>query len=369
MNRLAIVGTHPGTRAEAPFDDLSYDIWVFNEAPQQEHWCKRWTAVFQLHKRAVYESTNNFVNKGHWDWLQQDHGTTKTIWMQEADERVPNSCRYPMDEIRMSIGAARFGQFTSTVTMAIALGLYLGYETIELWGVDLSSNTEYAYQQPGFLFWSGVAAGIIGDGYKLHCGLQHFSNRLYGYEGETQIAPEFYAARVAELEAATNGGAWKLEKLRERINDAITDYKPEEYSKMVVEAQELALAHGENSGALQEARAYLNRADIADPISRQQFERRGATGQQEGDKLRTVMDKESGRVEYVFNAWRVTRAPAATQQLRMFTKNLIDLAYNYGGNLGVFNESARYMQEYDTRVQAAGGERTLIALGVENGSN
>ena len=81
------------------------------------------------------------------------------------------------------------------------------------------------------------------------------------------------------------------------------------------------------------------------------------------------MDMEKGRVEYVFNAWKGTRAPEAARQLRMFSKNLIDLAYNVGGNLGVYHENARNMAEYDARVQAAGGERTLIALGVENGSN
>jgi len=35
-NRVAIVGSHPETRNQAPWDDLSFDIWVFNEAPGLE---------------------------------------------------------------------------------------------------------------------------------------------------------------------------------------------------------------------------------------------------------------------------------------------------------------------------------------------
>jgi len=241
--------------------------------------------------------------------------------------------------------------FTSTVSMALALALHLGYETIELWGVDLGSNTEYAYQQPGFVYWAGVARGMIGDGFQMHCGEQHFSNRIYGYEGETQIPAAFYASRVAEFEPKVKGAEWELTKLRERIGDAITDHKPQEFAELIVKAQNLALEYGENKGAYQEAQAYHARALLADPISRQQFERRGATGQMEGDKLRTAMDKESGRVEYVFNAWKATHAPQAAQQLRMFSKNLIDLAYNVGAGL-VCNNSIPKLIAADRRVDA-----------------
>ena len=82
MNKLAIVGTHPNTRANAPYDDQNFDIWVFNEAPQfypgahpkdaDKDWCLRWTGCFQLHEPEVYMSPNNFVDKTHWQWLQQN---------------------------------------------------------------------------------------------------------------------------------------------------------------------------------------------------------------------------------------------------------------------------------------------------------
>ena len=360
MKRLAIVGTHPKTRDQGPFDNLDYDIWVFNEAPQAE-WCKRWTACFQLHKPEIYTSPNNMVDTTHWNWLQQDHGIDKTIYLQEMDTRIPNGMRFPLDEIKQSIPSAQYGQFTSTVSMALALGLYMGYETIELWGVDLSSNTEYAYQQMGFVFWVGVASAMLGDKFKLHCGLQHFSTRLYGYDGDTQIDRNYFSDRVEFFRGELKRYDWEFAKLKTRLTEALDKAQSDKFMDLIVEAQEIAMNVGEAQGSLQEAMNYANRDD---PISRQQFERRGAIAQAEAQKNQTLMDHTHGEMTYVFNAWMRTMNPQALSQLKMFYINMLNHAVITGGNLGVMHESARYMNEYDQRVQAAGGERTLKALGV-----
>ena len=63
---LAIVGSHPDTRENAPFDNPEYDIWLFNEAPMKPEVYKRWTSVLQIHKENVYSSGTNWVNEDHW---------------------------------------------------------------------------------------------------------------------------------------------------------------------------------------------------------------------------------------------------------------------------------------------------------------
>ena len=88
MKTLAIVGSHPATRDNAPWDNHSIDIWVFNEAAR-EAWVKRWDAVFQLHKPTIYRNPNNRTDPKHWEWLQQVHG--KPIYMQAHDPMVPDS--------------------------------------------------------------------------------------------------------------------------------------------------------------------------------------------------------------------------------------------------------------------------------------
>jgi hypothetical protein len=361
MNKkLCICGTHPATRENAPFDNLEYDIWVFNEAPQAVDWCKRWTHVFQMHKREVYESPKNFVNETHWQWLQEDHGD-KVIWMQEVDERVPNSKRMPMDEMLANFPAANMGMFTSTAAMAMALGLYLGYEEIQVYGVDLGSNTEYTYQQPGWIYWVGVGKALLGDKLVLNSGLHHFHHRLYGYNGETQIEREFFQSRAEIHEAARHNAEKKFRKVKDRLDNTLIDSKFEDFPRMYLEMMNSAVDLGIYSGALQEAKTYGERPD---PIPRQQFERRGATAQRDAGLNSNLMEKEGGKVEYVFNAWKSTGSIEALQQIRVFISQSLKYAHMVGGNTGVMNENLLYLQEYDKRIEAAGGERTLQALGV-----
>jgi hypothetical protein len=362
MQKLAIVGTHPATRDNAPFGDESFDIWVFNEAPQAD-WCKRWTACFQMHAPEVYESRNNFVHKGHWEWLQEDHGADKVVWMQDVDARVPNSRRFPMDELPAEWHPTGVKWFTSTAPMCLALALHLGYEYIEVYGVELSSNTEYSYQLPCWLYWVGVARGVIGNNLVLKSGQEHFDARLYGYNGEIQIDKDYFLQRMATFEAQKKTLQSRMDKIRDRIIACTLDNKYDKFPDLITEAQNVAIDLGESAGALQEAEQFATRLD---PIPRQQYERRAAQAQEDGDKQRSLMDKEFGKVEYVFNAWKLTSNYEALKQLRMFYGQLLEFAFKVGGNLGVMKENTHYAIEYDSRVSAAGGQRTLTALGVNN---
>lgn len=361
MKKLAIVGTHPATRDQAPFDDPEVDIWVFNEAPQAD-WCTRWDACFQLHKPEVYTSRNNFVRADHWDWLQKDHGE-RVIWMQDADPRVPNSRSLPIDEIMAILPGAEFRWFSSSVAYAIALALFQGYEEIMLVGVDMNSNTEYGYQLPNFQFWVGVALGM-GIGISLLSNREYFSSPMYGYEGEVQLGQDFFAARVELLESSWKKAESELKRAKDRLSDCVLDRKYAKFSNLVVKYQETAIAAGEVSGALAEAQRFAGRDD---PITRQEFERRMATAQQEGEEKRALMYHAVGKVEYVFNVWQQTGNAEALRQVRMFLGEHGQHAFDTGGRLGIHHENLYYMQSVDARITAAGGQKTLEALGVSNG--
>lgn len=122
MKKLAIVGSHPATRENAPYDDDEFEIWLFNEAPQKPEVYRRWDQSFQMHKPEVYATHDNWVNKEHWNWLQQDHGD-KTIWMMERDERVPNSKRYPLEDV---LKLVPYHYLRSTPALALALAVTSG---------------------------------------------------------------------------------------------------------------------------------------------------------------------------------------------------------------------------------------------------
>jgi hypothetical protein len=358
MKKLAIVGSYPETRGQAPWDDLGYEIWVFNEAAQQE-WCERWNAVIQLHQEAVYTSPNNYVNKGHWAWLQEDHGDGKVIWMQEADERVPNAKRYPLDEIADLVPGAGNRWFESSAAYALALALYLGYEEVALFGLDMHSNTEYGYQLRNYQYWVGVltGAGVRVDN---QCNFAYFAGKLYGYEGEVQIARERFAERAVELDGLWQAAEVELQKAKKHVEWLIEANKYAKLPDAAADYQMKALAAGELAGALAEAQKYAGRED---PITRQEFETRHATAQQEGEGFRAKMYFAAGQSDYVWNAWKVLQNREAAKQLLMFVGQQGQHAYDTGARLGIWRENFTYMTEIDDLITAAGGMRSVKALG------
>jgi hypothetical protein len=195
--KLAIVGTEEHTRHLAPFDNPEYDIWVFNEAANAE-WCKRWDACFQLHK--TYKS-KNLKDPKHWEWLQQAHG--KPIYMHEVNPLVSDSVKYPLEEIRNSLNYKN--NFRMTLAYAIALAIYLDYESIDIWGVELENSAEYRSQQNNFAFWVGYAEGN-GIPINLHCCEGMFDKPLYAYEDymeEEQIQKYVVGLEIQIEEAKT----------------------------------------------------------------------------------------------------------------------------------------------------------------------
>ncbi len=332
---LAIVGSHPATRENAPFDDPRFEIWLFNEAPLKTEVYHRWDAVLQLHRPEVYTSLENWVNKGYWGWLQQDHGPDKRIFMIDVDPRVPNSVRYPLEGV---LGLVPYHYLRSSPAEALALAIYLGYQEIWLYGSELTSNTEYTYQAVNYAFWIGYAHGL-GIDLHLECWQSEFFQPLYGFEGEAQIEKDFYEERFREHEQTWKLNQSTLDRLKALLDQAMLDAKFDKVGDLVSQIELAAQVAGENAGAMAEAARYLNRSDM-------------------------IRWHAGGKVEYVWNVWRQTGSIQALAQLRKFTAEKFKLAYEMGEQLGRFNENMRYLVKYDEGVTAMGGVRALVQMGV-----
>jgi hypothetical protein len=355
MRKLAIVGSHPDTRQNAPYEDPEYEIWLFNEAAQKPEIYRRWDAIFQLHKPEVYTSLNNWVNKDHWAWLQSDHGADKRIWMQEYDERVPNSVKYPLEEV---LKLVPYHYLRSTPAEALALAIYLGYKDISLYGSDLTSNTEYHYQAINMAFWIGFAHGY-GVDFHLECWKSEFWQPIYGYEGEAQIDREYFEKRLADAMTIYRINELTMRKTQSRMEDAMLKNEYQKVGEISLQLEETARATGEAFGVKSEAERYIAKVD---PISRQEFERVSAKAQKDGPNAEKRMNHAGGKAEYVWNIWLSYGKIEALNQLRAFLKEKTDAAFEYGRLLGVFRENATYMHEYDDRVTALGGKRALHHL-------
>ena len=355
LRSLAIVGSHPDTRENAPFDDPNFEIWLYNEAPQKPEIYSRWDAALQIHLPEVYSATHNWVNEDHWNWLQLDHGNRR-IFMQDVDHRVPNSVKYPLDEI---LAMHKRKYLRSSPAMALALAIYLGYKHIALYGNELSSNTEYSYQAPNYAYWCGFADGR-GVRLDIECWDSEFKKPIYGYEGELQIPQKHFADIAEGYEHHLKRKGTYRDRITDKLADAMLDHKYERVGELILNLEIVNINMGEVAGALQEASRY---AEKVDPISRQEFERRSAQAQLDGEMNQTDMDRNGGICEYIWNIWKDTGRADVLNQLRVFLKKRNDFAFQVGKHLGIFRENLQYQQEYDERVQAAGGIRAVVYEG------
>ncbi len=354
MQKLAIVGSHPNTRDNAPWGDPAFDIWVFNEAGQTE-WCKRWDACFQMHKPDVYTSSANRMNADHWPWMQQDH-PGKRIFMQAADERVPACVVYPLAN---AIALTGEQYFTSSFAYALALASLHDYEYIEIYGSDLTSNTEYSYQADCFRHWVGFLRGR-GVTVKMLCWPTAFIAPLYGYEGEIQLGEQYYRERAT---SHNNGWLSADKHLRLMLKSIDAHFEKKEWLKVrdsVLRYQEAALECGEKSGAMSEAERYAAYGDRQ--IYRQEYEYHEALGQREGERTKILMYHQGGMVEYVWNIVSQSGHPQAVKQLRDFILQMGRYAYDTGAMHGVYAENRNYRLLFDDLVQAAGGKKAIEAI-------
>ena len=202
MKTVAIVGSHPRTRNRAPFADKSIDIWVFNSAPTSD-WCMRCTAVFEMHGPEEYTSPM-VENSQYWAWMQKQ--TNVPVYMRQFDPRIPRSESFPLAEVvekylsKFTRGGEAIQYFTSSPCYALALAILQGYERIELWGIEMETNTEYLYQRDGLGLWIGIA---LAHGIEVVLPEQSFifSSPRYGYDDrqEVSITREDFEERAKAL--------------------------------------------------------------------------------------------------------------------------------------------------------------------------
>ena len=291
---IAIVGFAPTTREIAPYDDPDVEIWALNEAYLQD-WLIRWDRWFQIHKPWSYMRPENRNDPNHWLWLQnksdsclecrgtgtsllnkdkecsQCEGTgvyipkRRTDWefpiyMQDEDPEVPNSERFPLEEIiKMFLptvvrGAGIISEyFTSSYAYMCSFALYL-WKTgefgdvplrIETYGFEMSTETEYHYQKGSTEFWMGYA-NALGVDIWIPEACKLLDGQKYGYEVTQMINRqelEFRKRQLDQIEqerlAALNTVSGKRQGKEEELQKA---------QKRLFAAQQRLNANPDNAG-------------------------------------------------------------------------------------------------------------------------
>ena len=208
--KVALVGFAAGTKALAPYDDPTWEIWGLNQLYRHVPRADRW---FDMH---VNFDKENVEGTDHLGWLAK---CPIPIYMVARHPEFPHSIRYPVEHMITKYG----DYFTSTISFMLALAIEEGFQEIALYGIDLVVGTEYGYEKPCADFWMGIA---IGKGIKITlptgsalCAQTH----RYGYQTEPNYGPLRiieWDARLRHLQQQVTETKMKLANLDGALQEA-----------------------------------------------------------------------------------------------------------------------------------------------------
>lgn len=368
---VVILGSHPRTRAEFDFTRTDCDLWVFNEALSNNTF-SRAEAVFQMHEEAIWRNPANRNDPKHYDWLKAPK--TAAVYMQDEYPDIPNSVRFPLEEISQRF---QIRYFTSSVAYAIALACYMDYKRIEIYGVEMETNTEYQYQRDGVTLWVGVALGL---GIEVDAHMTIFDQPLYGYEGEVVMKYEVITDRIAELspqvDAANTEYMAAVVNVQQAIDAFAKDAGKENEDRLfaVVGRQvELGTQLGHLDGAKQENERYQKKADTMRAasgeflFSRQEFESAAAKLKEVAEKTNTEFISVGTTLQHIHdNLKRAAKnSPKHKRLLAAFLQH-VQKYLQTNNKLSVYQgaagENFRYMAYLDKHIRAAGGTKSEAVL-------
>lgn len=191
---IAVVGSHPGTRMDAPYGDPSWRIWACSPGNSPFGIDKGSSALprvdehFELHA-PIEHPTRPYA---YLRWLSE---RPQKVWMRDARAMAsgmfPNAVPYPEKELygtdvlgkslemvapgraveairAYPVGNGLFNPwaFTSSVAYMLAKAVVdcerEKIPAIGLWGILQSSENEYAYQRQGtqYFLWEAARRGI-----------------------------------------------------------------------------------------------------------------------------------------------------------------------------------------------------------------
>jgi len=194
------------------------EIWTMNHhwfldlrKPEAERDLPRVDRLFEMHTPEWFTRKETPDSQEYRRWLGQEHEGL-TIYMQQEMDEFPSCVPYPREEVRADLfkhlwrGDQNPEYYTSSVGLMLALAIHMGVKRIEMYGVEMASDTEYADQAPAVEFMMGIANGR-GIDIVVHPASRLFNVAVYGYEG----VPHLQRPRLETLRA-------HYEKLREQAH-------------------------------------------------------------------------------------------------------------------------------------------------------
>lgn len=150
--KVAVVGLAQSSRHLVPWNDPEWEVWGL-AWDSERYRCSR---VFEMHDRktldGIYPDLPAYLEKV---------SCCGKVYTQETMEELPNGVVFPFDEVARVCGA----YWESSIGYAVSLAITEGAEEIAIYGVNMRSDEEYAYQRPNLEYLIGLARG---KGIKVH---------------------------------------------------------------------------------------------------------------------------------------------------------------------------------------------------------
>jgi hypothetical protein len=147
---VCIVGYAQETRDLANSQPDDVELWGMNV---NHKFMKRWDRWFQLHP-PVWKG-HPFYGRSleHVEFLKT---CDVPLFMRYPNPEFPTAVEYPLEDVRTSLGRP---YITSTAANMIGLAIHEEVDEIRLFGVNMSSNSEYVDQRPCVEWMLGLAEG------------------------------------------------------------------------------------------------------------------------------------------------------------------------------------------------------------------
>lgn len=184
MRKIAILGTAPASRAVAPLDDTSWDIWVCS--PGNMNQVRRATVWFEIHSLVEMQAEENRPwSVSYLNWLKAQQFP---VYMQEPNDWVPQAAIFPYKKLVAHFGTRNW--FTSSPAWMMAFAIYqmTAGDELGIFGVDMAAPQEYySMQKGGLIYWIERAQAL---GIKVTIPMESclgMPTPLYGYSESSRF--------------------------------------------------------------------------------------------------------------------------------------------------------------------------------------
>jgi hypothetical protein len=283
--------------------------------------------------------------------------------MQKVDTRVPDSVEYPLDAVlelcnKGSLFGNKLKYLTSSISYAIGLAILKGYEKILIYGIEMSSDTEYAYQRDGTAFWLGLAIGK-GIQVELYSGTQIFTQPLYGYD--SNIAQDLNELEERKITLLSEVSKWRDVRAsfeQTWMNECDLDGKIGEALTSLLDA---IIELGKFEGKLSVINEIIYKVKKMEDgfIDRQEFEAGDKKHKVIAEEKQTMIHRQAGRLDNYFAVWESTKNPEALIRIKEQANELLKAGYESGFEQGKHEENRRLLDDLDMRIRAAGGQKAI----------